>query len=93
MHSTHMPTVEIHDLSMWDEHFAGTHNLAGWVVQSVDLTGRAADLEMASLSGTLFLGCTFPQGLKAGLREKGALIFPRLPNLSFNPYQIGRAHV
>ena len=62
-------------------------DIGGWVIQSVDLAARAADLARVRVDGALFLGCELPDESRDGLLERGALIFPRLPNLPFNPYR------
>ena len=37
----------------------------------------------------MFLGCQFSPAVEAHLRRAGALIFPRLPDLPFDPYRAG----
>ena len=49
--------------------------IAGWHVQSVDLTGRAAVLKRLDVSGAVFLGCELAPGLEDSLRARGALVF------------------
>jgi predicted Rossmann-fold nucleotide-binding protein len=59
----------------------------GWHAQSLDLRGRAAPLESMDAQGAVFLGCTFDDGVENSLRGRGALIFPRLDGVPFNPYR------
>jgi predicted Rossmann-fold nucleotide-binding protein len=37
--------------------------------------------------GAIFLGCTFDDGVEDSLRGRGALIFPRMESVPFNPYR------
>ena len=80
-------TVEIHSLAEFDQHLAHTTALNGWCVQAVDLTEREADLDRVIVHGAVFLGCRFAAGVEADLRRRGALIFPALPSLPFDPYR------
>ncbi|WP_406500616.1 Rossmann fold nucleotide-binding protein [Streptomyces sp. NBC_00846] len=64
---------------------AGT--LAGQRVQSVDLTDRSAALLAADTSGTVFLGCRMAPEAAAKVRADGAIVFPPVPGLPFDPYR------
>lgn len=81
--------LEIETLEVFDRHLTGVRRLNGWFVRSVDLSGRAAALSQVDASGAVFLGCTFTDHLETVLRRSGALIFPRLPDLPFDPYRSG----
>src|SRR5688572_10802943 len=59
----------------------------GWHAQSLDLRGRKAALEALDVEGAIFLGCTFDPGVEDGLRQRGALIFPRLEGVPFDAYR------
>lgn len=63
--------------------------MAGWYLQSLDLADRRAVLERVDVSGAVFLGCELPEGSIDALRGRGALIFPELPGLPFDPYRGG----
>ena len=39
------------------------------------------------MQGAIFLGCTFDDGVEDSLRSRGALIFPKLEGVPFNPYR------
>ena len=82
-----IPTVEIETLEGLDARLADTRSLRGCAVQSVDLTGRADALRGTAVSGALFLGCAMPVSLEEDLTSRGALVFPPLPDLPFNPYR------
>lgn len=87
MNTAHVPTLEIESLADWDAQIGQVNELAGWVVQSVDLSERAADLARVDPHGAVFLGCQLPNDLIDELREQGALIFPQLPQVPFNAYR------
>ena len=87
MNTSHMPTLEIESLEQWDIHVSGVGAITGWVVQSVDLTERSADLTRLDPHAAIFLGCRFADGVIEDLQERGALIFPTLPDLPFDPYR------
>nr|WP_202797264.1 LOG family protein [Kribbella flavida] len=61
--------------------------MAGWRVQSVDLSGRTAALLGLAPTGSLFLGCTLAEPAAAWIRDGGGLIFPTIPELPFDPYR------
>ena len=79
--------LEIDSIAEFDAHIAGAQRLNGWFVQSLDLTGRSADLRRVDPLGAVFLGCDFSPGVEGELRSAGALLFPRLPDLPFDPYR------
>lgn len=87
--------LEIESLAAFDIAVAdvggetGTRSLGGWFVQSVDLTGREDVLARVDPRGAVFLGCPLSIGAQRDLQRRGALIFPRLPDLSFDPYRAG----
>ncbi|MCA4133862.1 LOG family protein [Arthrobacter sp. M4] len=75
------------------EHFdrlvgAGAWSMHGWHAQSLDLRGRTAQLNNLDAQGAIFLGCTFDDdAVEDSLRSRGALIFPKLRGIPFNPYR------
>ena len=79
--------VEIDTLAALDAGLRRSSRLRGWFVQSLDLSGRSAELAGVDPRGAVFLGCTFAPGVEAELRRRGTLLFPRLPDLPFNPYR------
>jgi predicted Rossmann-fold nucleotide-binding protein len=81
-------TLEVESLAGFDRLVdAGARSMHGWHVQSLDLRGRRARLEGLDAQGAIFLGCTFDDGVEDSLRSRGALIFPRLEAVPFNPYR------
>lgn len=83
----HMPTLEIESLADWDARIGSVDSIAGWVVHSIDLSNRRDQLEHLDPHGSVFLGCRLPDDLIAEMRERGALIFPRLSQVPFDPYR------
>lgn len=56
------------------------------VIQGLDLRALGIDWQTIECEGAVFLGCQFPEDLHLEvLRNKGALIFPRIPNLPYHP--------
>ena len=81
-------TLEVESLESFDRLAAtGTRTMHGWHAQSLDLRGRIEQLLALDVEGSIFLGCTFDEGVEAALRRRGALIFPRLDGVPFNPYR------
>lgn len=81
-------TLEVESLDAFDRLLAaGAVAMRGWHAQSLDLRGRKAALESLDVEGAIFLGCTFEQGVEDGLRQRGALIFPRLAGVPFDAYR------
>ncbi|GAA0979771.1 MULTISPECIES: LOG family protein [Streptomyces violaceusniger group] len=80
------PDREIESIEEFDQVVArGT--LAGFRVQSVDLTGRTAALLSTDTSESVFLGCPMETEAAAKVRAGGALVFPPVPDLPFDPYR------
>jgi predicted Rossmann-fold nucleotide-binding protein len=83
-------TLEVDSVARFDRLVsAGATAMHGWHAQSLDLRGRATALAALNAEGAIFLGCTFDPGVEATLRSRGALIFPKLTGVPFNPYRAG----
>jgi predicted Rossmann-fold nucleotide-binding protein len=81
-------TLEVESLDSFDRLVeAGARAMHDWHAQSLDLRGRSALLAAMDVQGAIFLGCTFDEGVEDSLRSRGALIFPRLEGVPFNPYR------
>ena len=81
-------SLEVEDLDSFDRLVgAGAVHVHGWHAQSLDLRGRSAALNSLDVEGALFLGCIFDDGMESILRSRGALIFPQLTGVPFNPYR------
>jgi predicted Rossmann-fold nucleotide-binding protein len=84
--------TEIESLEEFDRLVAqGLRSLAGYHVQSVDLAARADALAQLDVCGAVFLGCGFATGsgpgTEGGVRARGALVFPAVPDVPFDPYR------
>jgi predicted Rossmann-fold nucleotide-binding protein len=77
---------EIESLKEFDLRVGGG-TLAGYRLQSVDLTGRTRALLATDTAGAVFLGCPMEPDAEAKVRAGGALVFPPVPGLPFNPYR------
>ncbi|MER5207005.1 Rossmann fold nucleotide-binding protein [Streptomyces sp. NPDC002825] len=78
---------EIHTLAEFDAVLARTGSLAGHRIQSLDLTGRTFALLTAVTAEAVFLGCPMEPEAAAKIRADGALVFPPVPELPFDPYR------
>ncbi|GAB4214461.1 MAG: LOG family protein [Sandaracinaceae bacterium] len=78
---------EVHDLAAFDAMAAEATSLTDVVVAGLDLRARAEVLERLDPRNAVFLGCELAPTSLASLVARGALVFPRLPNL---PYQAWR---
>lgn len=88
MNARHRPQpIEIETLAAFDRQVAPGTKLAGWEIQGVDLTDRDQVLRQLRPAGALFLGCRLTRSTADWLRAHGALIFPKVPDLPFNPYR------
>lgn len=79
--------IDLESLDEFDGHLGATGSLAGVVVQSIDLTHRSAALRDAHVAGAHFLGCTLRPADASFLVRAGALVFPPVPDLPFDPYR------
>ncbi|GAB3259058.1 LOG family protein [Alteromonas gracilis] len=80
----HVPEIETLD-DLHARLSAGARDLHGWHLQSLDLS--EVDLTEVSVSGAVLLGARFAPGQEEDLRRRGALVFPALPHLPFDPYR------
>ncbi|MGW5769614.1 LOG family protein [Streptomyces longwoodensis] len=78
---------EIETLAEFDEVVSRHGTLARYRVQSVDLTGRTETLLGLDTAGAVFLGCPMAPRAAAHARTSGALVFPPVPGLPFDPYR------
>jgi predicted Rossmann-fold nucleotide-binding protein len=78
---------EIESLAEFDEVVSAQGTLPHYRVQAVDLTARTAVLLALDTTGAVFLGCPMDPEAAAKARASGALVFPPVPGLSFDPYR------
>jgi predicted Rossmann-fold nucleotide-binding protein len=83
--------IEIESLDQLDRAAARAEaadgSMRNWQVQGLDLTGRAEVLERLDPRGALFLGCSIPESTSDRLRAGGALLFPAVPDVPFDPWR------
>ena len=83
--------IEIESLEEFDRAVARTrehrHSMSGWQVQDLDLSAREDVLLELDPHGSLFLGCTISDDATHRLRAGGALIFPAVPDVPFDPWR------
>jgi predicted Rossmann-fold nucleotide-binding protein len=78
---------EIESLAEFDEVVSAQGSLAHHRVQAVDLTDRTDVLLTLDTTGAVFLGCPMDPQAAATARASGALVFPPVPGLPFDPYR------
>jgi predicted Rossmann-fold nucleotide-binding protein len=78
---------EIHSLAEFDALLASGGGLDGVVVQGVDLSNRTDALLGATCAGATFLGANLDDAALRHVHDEGAVVFPRLPHLPFDPYR------
>ena len=82
--------VEIDSLADLDAALDGARDVHGWFVSSLDLRDRTDALLRVDPRGAVFLGCHFadaPVDVAERLRAGGALLFPALTDVPFDPYR------
>jgi predicted Rossmann-fold nucleotide-binding protein len=78
---------EIQSLAELEAYLAAGKPLAGCVFQDLDLTRQADVLVRTSLAGCIFLGCLLDPHALTHAQAEGALIFPRIDGLPYDPYR------
>jgi predicted Rossmann-fold nucleotide-binding protein len=82
--------IEIESLEELDDAAAlaeASRSMRDWQVQGLDLTGHEDVLLRLDARGALFLGCRISEPTAAHLREGGALLFPEVPDVPFDPWR------
>jgi len=69
------------------EYLNHTQSLKNCTIQLIDFTDHAIDWTPILVENTVFLGCSFPPGVKGDLLERGAIIFPKVKHLPYDPYR------
>ncbi len=88
MRKTQGSTVEIESIEQFDAVVGnGARRMRGWCIQGVDLTHRTDALLALDPAGALLLGDDLTERAEQHLRSGGALIFPGIPRLPFDPYR------
>jgi predicted Rossmann-fold nucleotide-binding protein len=85
---THGRLVEVETLQQLDELIAsGVRSMGGWRLQGLDLTGHGDALRRLEPTGALLLGCRLGPADENSLRSRGALVFPGILGVPFDPYR------
>jgi predicted Rossmann-fold nucleotide-binding protein len=80
--------VEVESTEHLDRLLAsGARSMAGWRLQGLDLTAHGDALRRLEPGGALLLGCRLAAADEESLRARGALVFPELPGVPFDPYR------
>ena len=82
--------IEIESLAELDDAAAragDAGSMRDWQVQGLDLTGHEDALLRLDPRGALFLGCRISEPTADRLREGGALLFPQVPDVPFDPWR------
>lgn len=78
---------EIDSLDDLKEHLRAGGDLVDRVVHGIDLTA-VPGLGGSDLDGCVLLGCKFTSAKqRRGLEDRGAIVFPALPDLPYSPYR------
>jgi len=75
---------EIHSL---EELLESGYKLKNATIQSIDFTASTMNWHALDLENAVFLGCTLSKADKISIIDKGGIIFPRFPELIYNPYR------
>ncbi|WP_128380969.1 LOG family protein [Streptomyces cavernae] len=78
---------EIETLDEFDQVVSDLGTLAHYRVQAVDLTERTDALLSVDTEGAVFLGCPMDPDTAASVRATGALVFPPVADVPFDPYR------
>ncbi|WP_328224118.1 LOG family protein [Streptomyces sp. NBC_00310] len=86
-HAAHHGDHEIETIEEFDAIVSARGTLSGFRIQAVDLTDRTRVLLATGTAGAVFLGCPMREEAAAKIRADGALVFPPVPGLPFDPYR------
>lgn len=78
---------EVATLAQFEAVVAGGGDFSRAVLSSLDLTGRDGALAGCRVDGALIFGCVLTDAAADDLRDRGALIFPSLPDVPIDPYR------
>ncbi len=84
---TEIESLEELDRAIAHAHRSPTRSMERWTVQNLDLTDRGPALAGLDPRGALFLGCTLTTTVADRLRAGGALLFPDVPDVPFDPWR------
>jgi predicted Rossmann-fold nucleotide-binding protein len=79
--------VELHNLNELASCLRGNGDIRHVVIQGVDINPVASEIAHVDVTGTVFLGCEMSQAISHVLLENGALLFPKLRGIPYQPYR------
>ncbi len=82
-----MMHTEYHDIDSVRAAIVAGETFSDAVFQGLDLTTVEDDIRRTDVEGAVFLGCRTSPETTQSLVARGALVFPRLKGLPFNPYR------
>jgi predicted Rossmann-fold nucleotide-binding protein len=82
-----MARIEIGTSKEFVDYLVSGEPLSHIAVQDLDLRSYTDDLLRHNLHGAVFLGCRFQTRALEHAIEGGALVFPRIPDLPYDPYR------
>jgi predicted Rossmann-fold nucleotide-binding protein len=83
-------TIEVESLEQFDDLVGrGATRMRGWLIQGVDLRERTEQLLSLHPAGAVLLGSDVSPEAGVHLRTRGALLFPSIPEVPFDPYRTG----
>lgn len=77
---------EIDTIHALEAHLSTDAGLADVIFQDLDLTGYTDALVRRAVAGAVFLGCQLDARLRDHAISGGALVFPRIEGLPYDPY-------
>lgn len=78
---------ELHDRERLAAHLAAGAPLTDTVITGLDLRGTSLDWSRSAVRDAVFLGCQLDAGVLLDLVGRGALVFPRLEGLPYEPWR------
>ena len=79
--------TEIETIEAFERHLRSGAHLSNVVIQGLDLRRYTAALATAELASTVFLGCELEMEALSAALAHGALVFPPISGLPYQPYR------
>lgn len=88
MKNNKFSNTRLYEIETIDEFFARKQSLVNCTIQNIDFSGMEIPWHEYKINNTVFLGCRFYSfDNETDLRRKGALIYPEIKNIPYNPYR------
>lgn len=79
--------VYLSEINTLQEFIKNGHSLKNVCLQGINFNGLSFNWEMIEIDHTVFLGCDLTNDDVVTLVRKGALVFPKIENLPYDPYR------